>query len=57
MAVVRTQGVKKVYVMGDVQVAALKGVDIEIEQGEYISIMGPSGSGKNHLVQYGRRAR
>ncbi len=49
MAVVRTQGVKKVYVMGDVQVAALKGVDIEIEQGEYISIMGPSGSGKTTL--------
>ena len=49
MAVVRTQDVKKVYEMGDVQVAALKGVDIEIEQGEYISIMGPSGSGKTTL--------
>ncbi len=49
MAVVRTQGVKKIYKMGDVEVAALKGVDIEIEQGEYISIMGPSGSGKTTL--------
>ncbi|MDE2887969.1 MAG: ABC transporter ATP-binding protein [Gemmatimonadota bacterium] len=49
MAVVRTQDVKKVYEMGDVQVSALKGVDIEIEQGEYISIMGPSGSGKTTL--------
>ena len=49
MAVVRTQDVKKVYEMGDVQVAALKGADIEIEQGEYISIMGPSGSGKTTL--------
>ena len=49
MAVVRTQDVKKVYEMGDVRVAALKGVDIEIEQGEYISIMGPSGSGKTTL--------
>jgi putative ABC transport system ATP-binding protein len=49
MAVVRTQGVKKVYEMGDMRVEALKGVDIEIEQGEYISIMGPSGSGKTTL--------
>ncbi len=49
MAVVRTQDVKKVYVMGDVEVHALKGVDCEIEQGEYISIMGPSGSGKTTL--------
>jgi putative ABC transport system ATP-binding protein len=49
MAVVRTQDVKKAYVMGDLTVHALKGVDIEIEQGEYISIMGPSGSGKTTL--------
>jgi len=49
MAVVRTQGVKKVYVMGDEEVHALKGVDLEVEPGEYISIMGPSGSGKSTL--------
>ena len=49
MAVVRTQDVKKVYVMGEEEVHALRGVDIEIEQGEYISIMGPSGSGKTTL--------
>ena len=49
MAVVRTQDVKKVYVMGDEEVHALKGVDLEVEPGEYISIMGPSGSGKSTL--------
>ena len=47
--VVRTQDVKKVYVMGDEKIYALKGVDLEIAQGEYLSIMGPSGSGKSTL--------
>ncbi len=45
--VVRTQGVKKIYRMGDEVVHALRGVDIEIFSGEYLSIMGPSGSGKS----------
>ena len=50
MAVVRTQQVKKVYEMGDFSLQALKGVDLEVEQGEYLSIMGPSGSGKSTLL-------
>ena len=49
MAVVRTQQVRKVYEMGDFSLQALKGVDLEVEQGEYLSIMGPSGSGKSTL--------
>jgi len=47
--IVRTQGVKKVYVMGEEQIHALRGVDLEVSQGEYLSIMGPSGSGKSTL--------
>ena len=47
--VVRTQEVKKVYRMGDMELEALKGVSVEIFTGEYISIMGPSGSGKTTL--------
>ena len=47
--VVRTKDVKKVYKMGKVEVHALKGITVEIEVGEYISIMGPSGSGKTTL--------
>jgi putative ABC transport system ATP-binding protein len=45
--IVRTKDVKRVYVMGNVEVHALRGVSIEIRSGEYLSIMGPSGSGKS----------
>ncbi|MFO7899113.1 MAG: ABC transporter ATP-binding protein, partial [Planctomycetota bacterium] len=44
--IVRTREVKRVYKMGDTEVHALRGIDLEVFAGEYISIMGPSGSGK-----------
>jgi putative ABC transport system ATP-binding protein len=45
--VIRLQGVTKTYGTGDASMQALKGIDIEIEQGEFVAIMGPSGSGKS----------
>ncbi len=42
--------ITKVYTMGDAQVYALKGVDLEISAGEMVSIMGPSGCGKSTLL-------
>lgn len=43
-------GIKKEFTVGDEQVHALRQVDLNIELGEYVSIMGPSGSGKSTLL-------
>ncbi len=44
------RGVTKIYGDGDAQVHALRGVDLEIEQGELVVVLGPSGSGKTTMV-------
>lgn len=48
--VIQLEGVWKVYQMGDVQVPALRGVDLEIERGEFLAIAGASGSGKSTIM-------
>lgn len=47
--IVRVSKVTKTFLLGKMEVQALKGVDLEITAGNYISIMGPSGSGKSTL--------
>jgi putative ABC transport system ATP-binding protein len=47
---IEVDNIVKTYVLGDVEVVALKGVTCRVETGEMISIMGPSGSGKSTLM-------
>ncbi|HEX4227665.1 MAG TPA: ABC transporter ATP-binding protein [Bryobacteraceae bacterium] len=47
--IIRVRGLKKTYHVGDVDIHALRGVDLEVEAGAFLSIIGPSGSGKSTL--------
>ncbi len=47
---ISTRGLTKIYEMGEVHVPALRGIDLDVKQGEFIAIMGASGSGKTTML-------
>ena len=46
MAIIRLTGINKIYRVNEIETQALENVNLEVEKGEFLSVMGPSGCGK-----------
>ena len=47
--IIQIRGLRKVFHLGEINVEALRGIDLDISRGEFVSVVGPSGSGKSTM--------
>lgn len=51
MNILEIKGLKKVYGTGEARVEALKGIDMQVERGEFVAVVGTSGSGASVKIR------